>query len=105
MKCDMTGNECAGNNRFGCFECGQAALSDRLNSLVSLVAKQDEYIEAIIAEASGLAVIASKHGWKSARYEQGVKLRAEIEQLRQEANASNQPTSPCGSTEKPALSR
>lgn len=27
MKCEMTGRECAGSNRFGCFECGQAALS------------------------------------------------------------------------------
>jgi len=25
MKCDKTGVECAGNNRFGCFECGVSA--------------------------------------------------------------------------------
>lgn len=79
--------------RKSCLSCGKPLeqpkngdFSGTLNSLVSLVAKQDEYIDLLTKEGGECAVLASVHGWKSKRYEAGCKLRAEIEQLKKETN-------------------
>ena len=73
-----------------CPTCGNSQengdLSGTLNSLVGLVAKQDEYIELLTEEGRECAVIASVHGWKTTRFGLGAKLREEIKRLREESN-------------------
>ena len=59
----------------------------RLDALVGLVAKLDEYIKCMGEELNDCALIAHLHGWKSKRYDEGVKLRKEIDALRRKANA------------------
>ena len=61
----------------------------RLDALVGLVAKLDEYIAVMgeeLAEVSPLAVV---HGWRSTRVNQGRKMRREIAALRRKANKSS----------------
>ena len=67
-------------------------LEKQPNDMVSLVGKQDEYIGLLAKEGGECAVIASVHGWKTKRFAQGLKLRAEIERLKQEANVTNELT-------------
>ena len=60
----------------------------RLDALVGLVAKLDEYIAVLGDELNDTATIAVFHGWKSKRYDEGVKMRKEIDALRRKANAN-----------------
>ena len=59
----------------------------RLDALVGLVAKLDEYIAVLGDELNDTATIAVFHGWTSTRFDQGKKMRREIAALRRKANA------------------
>ena len=61
--------------------------------LKALSAKQDEYLKIICEELNETTSIASVHGWKSTRYKEGMKLREEMNLLR------NPPVLPSGSLE------
>jgi len=60
----------------------------RLDALVGLVAKLDEYIAVMGDELNDTATLAVIHGWRSTRVAEGRKLRREIATLRRKANAS-----------------
>ena len=62
----------------------------RLDALVGLVDKLDEYIKCMGEELNDCALIAHVHGWKSKRYGEGVKMRKEIDALRRKANAESE---------------
>ncbi len=49
-----------------------------------LSTKQDEYIKLLTDEINDLVGLASVHGWKSSRYEQGKSFRERIQGLREE---------------------
>ena len=55
-----------------------------MKKVMELIKKQDEYIELIREELGEIALIAHLHGWRSTRYDVGVKFRAEIEALKKE---------------------
>ena len=48
-----------------------------------LIKTQEEYIKLISDELTDVVGIASVHGWKSNRYEQGKLLREKIERLKE----------------------
>ena len=56
-----------------------SALSDGLAKLVTL---QEQYIAFIGEELEETAILASARGWKSKRFDEGVKLRTEMERLK-----------------------
>lgn len=58
----------------------------RLDALVGLVAKLDEYITMICEELSETASFAYTHGWQSHRVDTGAKMRRQIATLRRKAN-------------------
>lgn len=58
----------------------------RLDALVGLVAKLDEYIKIMGEELGEMATLAVVHGWRSTRIAHGHKLRREIAALRRKAN-------------------
>ncbi len=60
----------------------------RLDALVGLVARLDEYIAVMGEELNDTATLAVIHGWRSTRVAQGRKLRREIAALRRKANAA-----------------
>jgi len=62
----------------------------RLDALVGLVAKLDEYIAVMGEELNDTATLAVIHGWRSTRVAKGRKLRREIATLRRKANAKNE---------------
>lgn len=53
-------------------------------SLKRLLLAQQEYIDLLCKELDELAGLASSHGWKSHRVEDGKELRKKIEQLKAE---------------------
>ncbi len=58
------------------------AVSDAVNKVIEAY---DEYIKLLSDELEDTVEIASiVHGWKSHRYEEGVKCRAKIQQLKQQ---------------------
>jgi len=59
----------------------------RLDALVGLVAKLDEYIAVMGDELNETATLAVIRGWRSTRVARGRKLRREIAALRRKANA------------------
>ena len=59
----------------------------RLDALVGLVSKLDEYIKCMGEELNDTATLAGIHGWRSTRVAEGRKLRREIAALRRKANA------------------
>lgn len=54
-----------------------------------LIEKQREYIELLGKEINELGVPAYLHGWRSKRYEDGVKIRAEISALEKQIDKEN----------------
>lgn len=56
----------------------------RLAKYKLLLQKYEEYNKLISDENSELAVFAMIHKWQSTRYEQGLKLRTEINELKKE---------------------
>jgi len=60
----------------------KATPSAEIEILLALVEAQDEYNKLISEEAQDLVVMASIHGWKSTKYEEGVKMREKITRLR-----------------------
>jgi len=69
----------------------------RLDALVGLVAKLDEYITVMGKELNDTAILAANHGWRSTRYALGEQLRREIDALRRKANSVL-----CANTDKEA---
>ena len=47
-----------------------------------LLEAQEEYIKLLTEELGELSIMASVHGWKSSRYEQGQALRDKIDMLK-----------------------
>jgi len=58
----------------------------RLDALVGLVAKLDEYIKIMGEELGEVSTLAAIHGWRSTRITKGKKMRREIAALRRKAN-------------------
>lgn len=56
-------------------------MSPKEQELSRLVEKQREYINLLVEELDELVSIASVHGWKSSRVEEGERLRSEISSL------------------------
>ena len=59
----------------------------RLDALVGLVAKLDEYITIMGEELGEVSTLAVIHGWRSTRCAEGERMRREIAALRRKANA------------------
>lgn len=53
-----------------------------METTTDLINTYDKYIKLLIEEISELAVFAKTHGWRSTRYEQGIKMRKEIERIK-----------------------
>jgi len=53
-----------------------------MKTLESLVKAQNEYINLLVDEQRECIGLATVHGWKSERFEQGKKLRDKIAELR-----------------------
>lgn len=92
MKCEN--RECGSNVNGWCqFEAegDERPSFCKLNSLVGVVSKLDEYIQLLGEELNECASIAHVHGWKSTREEKGKQIRLQIEALRGKHNAQFEP--------------
>jgi len=54
-------------------------LLSKIKELESLIIHQTDYIKLLTDELDEVCVLASTHGWKSTRYEEGKRLRKLIE--------------------------
>lgn len=52
-----------------------------------IIDAQERYIALLDEESTELVPLATMHGWRTSRYEQGVKLRAEIKEAMDELKA------------------
>lgn len=56
----------------------------KTEQLEKIIEKQEEYIELLGEELDDVVQLASLHGWKSSRYEEGKKLRGELASLKEQ---------------------
>lgn len=68
------------DEEFRCDVCDISAERDKLKAeRDEIILKYQEYVKLLVDELNEIAPLATVHGWKSSRYEQGKRLREEIE--------------------------